>query len=147
MLEVFKKIPVLWRVIIIAVLVLILIWGLVTLKDKIGRQWDVYKDNKADAVLKQKVDALEAEKIENKRQIDVLKADNIKLSAERDAIDARIVIIQQALANDGKIVASEQKKIDEANKKYNETKDSCSSAISTDEYVECVCTKLGVACS
>lgn len=96
-----------------------------------------YQDNQ----LQKKNDELEALKIENQKVIDLMKADNIKLKAERDAQEKEIQSIRQAIANDGQIVESEQRKINEARKRYNETKDSCGSIADVDAYVACVLTK------
>lgn len=103
-------------------------------------------ENYADGKLKQQVDALELEKQENVQAINVLKADNAKLKAEREARDKEIEIIKEALRNDGKIIASEQRRIDEATKKYNETKDSCASVTDPNAYVQCVCANIGITC-
>ena len=105
------------------------------------------KDNYKDRQMQSQVDKLEADKKANQKVIELLQADNIKLKAEREAMDKEVKLIKEAIANDGKIISSEQKKIDEATKNYNETKDSCSGAGDTDAYVQCVCAKLGVDCN
>jgi hypothetical protein len=146
MLEAFKNISPLYRVLIIVALSLLLIWSVVVGYRKLSNSYDVYVDNKKDAQLAQKDKELEAIKEANKKEIELYKADNIKLKAERDAQDKYIATIKDAIANDGKIVVAEQKKIDEARKKYEDTKDSCATATDADTYTQCVCAKLGVTC-
>jgi len=137
--------PIVQLVVGIAVVVGV-IWFSVAAYHSIASHVDVWVDNYKDQQLQKKDAEIEAVKQANNKQISVLEADNIKLKAERDALDKENQIFKAAIANDGKVVASEQKKIDEAHKKYNETKDSCTSATDADAYVQCVCTKLGVAC-
>ena len=136
----------LWRAVAIAVLGVLLIWGTMSIAGKLSTGFAVWNDNRKDAQLAEKDKELEALKEQNKKEIELYKADNIKLKAERDAQDKVILTIKAAISNDGKIVESEQKKIDEAKKKYEETKDSCITIGDTDAYVQCVCAKLGVTC-
>lgn len=142
----FGKLPTMVQLVIGVALLSVTIWFAYSVYNYASYKIPTMIDNYKDQQLEQKDKQIEAMKIENQKKIDILLADNGKLKKENIDKDAEIKAINDALANDGKIIKSEQQKIDEAHKKYNETKNSCNTATDPDAYVQCVCAELGVAC-
>ena len=87
MLEAFKKLPMIWRVVVIGVLALILFFVGSFIVNKIGASWGIWRDNQKDAAVEQQVKELEELKQKNNQEIAILKADNAKLKKERDDQD------------------------------------------------------------